>query len=97
MSEVVRGIKDPEHPYTLEQLSVVDESLIEVERLGDDYYAIKVTFVPTVPHCSLATTIGLSIRYKLQQEITQRMKVREQRLLGSQSLAAEDSGERRRS
>jgi metal-sulfur cluster biosynthetic enzyme len=81
LPDVVRGIKDPEHPYTLEQLSVVDESLVEVEKLGDDYYAVKVTFVPTVPHCSLATTIGLSIRYKLQQELTQRMKVSAHRLL----------------
>lgn len=29
----------------------------------------KVGFVPTVPHCSLATLIGLCLRTKLQREL----------------------------
>jgi hypothetical protein len=29
---MIRGINDPEHPLTLEELNVVDQSLIEVSR-----------------------------------------------------------------
>jgi len=42
----------------------VDENLDKV-----DHYIAKITFVPTVPHCSLATLIGLCIRTKLDQEL----------------------------
>jgi hypothetical protein len=30
---MIRGINDPEHPLTLEELNVVDQSLIEVRRV----------------------------------------------------------------
>jgi hypothetical protein len=30
----IRDIQDPEHPYTLEQLNVVGESLIDVSDAG---------------------------------------------------------------
>ena len=33
---MIRGINDPEHPLTLEELNVVDQSLIEVSR--SNYY-----------------------------------------------------------
>ena len=29
---MIRGINDPEHPLTLEELNVVDQSLIEVSK-----------------------------------------------------------------
>lgn len=30
LSDLIRGITDPEHPLSLEELRVVDQSLIEV-------------------------------------------------------------------
>jgi len=36
---------------------------------------IKVEFTPTVPHCSMATLIGLSIRVKLLRTLPRRFKV----------------------
>ena len=33
------------------------------------HFIAKITFVPTVPHCSLATLIGLCIRTKLHNEL----------------------------
>ncbi|RZC37888.1 MIP18 family protein [Asbolus verrucosus] len=60
--DLIRDINDPEHPLTLEQLHVVQEDLIEVD---DAKNTIKVNFTPTIPHCSMATLIGLSIRVKL--------------------------------
>ena len=60
-----------EKPETLEELDVVQEDLIEVTELTESpgRFVIKIAFVPTVPHCSLATLIGLCIRTKLQQEL----------------------------
>ena len=58
--DFIRNIQDPEKPETLEELDVVQEDFVEVrenlEKPG--YYTAKITFVPTVPHCSLATLIG---------------------------------------
>ncbi|CAL9157538.1 unnamed protein product [Musa hybrid cultivar] len=68
----VRDIKDPEHPYSLEQLSVLSEESITVdEKLG----RIKITFTPTVKHCSMATVIGLCLRVKLIQSFPPHFKV----------------------
>ncbi|KAK7841943.1 protein ae7-like 1, partial [Quercus suber] len=58
-----RDIRDPEHPYSLEQLSVLSEESITVdEKLG----RILITFTPTIQHCSMATVIGLCLRVKLK-------------------------------
>ncbi|KAJ8513947.1 hypothetical protein OPV22_004381 [Ensete ventricosum] len=68
----VRDIKDPEHPYSLEQLSVLSEESITVdEKLG----RIKIIFTPTVKHCSMATVIGLCLRVKLIQSFPPHFKV----------------------
>lgn len=56
--DVIRTIRDPEKPNTLEELDVVSEKCIEVQELVDDEYLIIIKFSPTVPHCSLATLIG---------------------------------------
>lgn len=56
--DVIRSIRDPEKPNTLEELDVVTEQCVEVQELGDDEYLIIIRFSPTVPHCSLATLIG---------------------------------------
>lgn len=36
---------------------------------------IKIEFNPTVPHCSLATLIGLSIRIKVLRSIVENVKL----------------------
>ncbi|XP_030629829.1 cytosolic iron-sulfur assembly component 2A [Chanos chanos] len=65
--DVIRTIRDPEKPNTLEELDVVSEKCVEVQELGDEEYLIIIKFSPTVPHCSLATLIGLCLQVKLQR------------------------------
>ena len=76
--ELLKNINDPEHPVTLEQLNVVRPEHIYI---NDHYSTINtfnqsnscvsgprtilVHFTPTIPHCSMATLIGLSIQMKL--------------------------------
>lgn len=70
--EYVRDIRDPEHPYSLEQLSVLSEESITVdEKLG----RILITFTPTIQHCSMATVIGLCLREKLKDHFPLHFKV----------------------
>lgn len=70
--EVIRRIRDPEHPYTLEQLQIVSVPQIEVN-LPTKSLSIK--FTPTVPHCSLTPLIGLMIRVKLLKYLPKSMKI----------------------
>ncbi|XP_007903411.1 cytosolic iron-sulfur assembly component 2A [Callorhinchus milii] len=65
--DIIRTIRDPEKPNTLEELEVVCEECVEVKELEDDKYLVVIRFTPTVPHCSLATLIGLCLRVKLQR------------------------------
>ena len=80
-ADMIRGIKDPEHEESLEDLKVVYRHGVDVDafqRAGnamdsvphklasDARYLVHVEFTPTVPHCSLATLIGLCIRMKLE-------------------------------
>ncbi|KAH0462034.1 hypothetical protein IEQ34_009609 [Dendrobium chrysotoxum] len=89
-SNHVRDIKDPEHPYSLEELNVVSEDSIEVnDKLNhrdrfvcviaiakpSDHFLYRVTFTPTVEHCSMATIIGLCIRVKLMRSLPSRYKI----------------------
>lgn len=68
----IRDIKDPEHPYSLEELKVITEDSIEVD---DTKSFVRVTFTPTVEHCSMATIIGLCLRVKLMKSLPSRYKV----------------------
>ena len=70
--DLIRNINDPEHPLTLEQLDVVKLEDIGVE---DHSGQVKIAFTPTIPHCSMATIIGLSIRVKLLRSLPPRFKV----------------------
>lgn len=70
--EHVRDIVDPEHPHTLEQLSVVSEDAIAVD---DNNSCVAVHLTPTVEHCSMATLIGLCVRVKLLRVLPARFKV----------------------
>ncbi|CAH3038250.1 unnamed protein product [Porites evermanni] len=69
---LIRAINDPEHPLTLEQLNVVEQSLVKVD---DDNDYVKIQFTPTIPHCSMATLIGLAIRVQLLRSLPDRFKV----------------------
>jgi len=68
----IRNLMDPEHPLTLEQLNVVCSENISVEDPGN---TVSVLFTPTIPHCSMATLIGLCLRVKLLRVLPARFKV----------------------
>ncbi|XP_076647749.1 MIP18 family protein galla-2 [Halictus rubicundus] len=70
--DIIRNINDPEHPLTLEELNVVEQNLIEIDNKANK---ISVKFTPTIPHCSMATLIGLSIRVQLLRALPSRFKV----------------------
>eukprot|EP01089_Gocevia_fonbrunei_P020996 TRINITY_DN7967_c0_g1_i1.p1 TRINITY_DN7967_c0_g1~~TRINITY_DN7967_c0_g1_i1.p1 ORF type:complete len:170 (-),score=28.99 TRINITY_DN7967_c0_g1_i1:76-546(-) len=70
--DLIRKINDPEHPLTLEQLNVAVYDNIFVD---DENDYIRIQFTPTIPHCSMATLIGLSIRVKLIRSLPSRFKV----------------------
>ncbi|GAA0158422.1 hypothetical protein LIER_15454 [Lithospermum erythrorhizon] len=68
----VTYLLNPEHPYSLEQLSVLSEESVTVnEKLG----RILITFRPTIQHCSMATVIGLCLREKLKNHFPPHFKV----------------------
>lgn len=69
--DMIRNIQDPEHPLTLEELNVVD---LESISLDNSKNLCKIQFTPTIPHCSLATLIGLSIQVKLIRSLPKRFK-----------------------
>ncbi|XP_055346671.1 MIP18 family protein galla-2-like [Paramacrobiotus metropolitanus] len=70
--DMIRRINDPEHPLTLEELNVVQIDHCEVD---DDNNRVNVFYTPTIPHCSMATLIGLAIRVKLLRSLPERFKV----------------------
>lgn len=70
--ESLRYLSDPEHPnLSLEQLKVVELGHVWVE--GEKRIAVR--FTPTVPTCSVATLIGLTIKAKLQRSLPRTYKV----------------------
>ena len=71
--EMIRHLNDPEHPLTLEQLHVTTLENIDIDNQNN---VVDVRFTPTIPHCSMATLIGLSIRVKLLRSLPKRFKVR---------------------
>jgi metal-sulfur cluster biosynthetic enzyme len=81
--ELIRHLNDPEHPLTLEQLNVASLELIDVvDDEGDASCGrraestVDVRFTPTIPHCSMSTLIGLSIRVKLLRSLPPRFKIK---------------------
>ncbi|XP_049982863.1 cytosolic iron-sulfur assembly component 2A isoform X2 [Alexandromys fortis] len=55
--DLIRTIRDPEKPNTLEELEVVTESCVEVQEINEEDCLVIIKFTPTAPHCSLATLI----------------------------------------
>jgi len=80
--DLIRGIKDPEHPLTLEELNVVEEANVIVD---DKKNSILIYFTPTISHCSMATLIGLSIMVKLIRCLPSRFKINVKISKGSHS------------
>jgi metal-sulfur cluster biosynthetic enzyme len=70
--DLIKDINDPEHPLTLEELNVIQQTHIE---LNNAKSLLTVRFTPTIPHCSMATLIGLSIRVRLLRVLPERFKV----------------------
>ncbi|KAL2088654.1 hypothetical protein ACEWY4_015553 [Coilia grayii] len=70
--DLIRNINDPEHPLSLEELNVVEQVRVTV---NDQENAVSVEFTPTIPHCSMATLIGLSIKVKLLRSLPDRFKI----------------------
>ncbi|XP_005388572.1 PREDICTED: mitotic spindle-associated MMXD complex subunit MIP18-like, partial [Chinchilla lanigera] len=60
--DLIHSINDMEHPLMLEELNVVEQVRVQV---SDPDSTVAVPFTPTIPHCSMATLIGLSIKVKL--------------------------------
>ena len=54
--------------------SQLDIISVENIRVHSEAQFIQVYFTPTVPHCSMATLIGLAIRRKLQESLAGRFK-----------------------
>jgi metal-sulfur cluster biosynthetic enzyme len=71
--EIIRNIRDPEFPQTLEELDVVDPSdlflTVNEERKRVE---VKVIWTPTTPSCGLAMNIALCIHAKLRRDFSQR-------------------------
>ncbi len=58
---------------------------------ADDFRnTVRVWFTPTIPHCSMATLIGLCIRVKLIRSLPRRFKVDVKLSPGTHS--SEDAG-----
>ncbi|ELU16118.1 hypothetical protein CAPTEDRAFT_113866 [Capitella teleta] len=70
--DLIRDINDPEHPLSLEELHVVGEDKVYVD---DKLNRVEIQFTPTIPHCSMATLIGLAIRVRLLRALPPRFKV----------------------
>ncbi|XP_056104358.1 cytosolic iron-sulfur assembly component 2B [Rhinichthys klamathensis goyatoka] len=70
--DLIRSINDPEHPLSLEELNVVEQMRVNV---NDEESTVSVEFTPTIPHCSMATLIGLSIKVKLLRSLPDRFKI----------------------
>ncbi|CAL8349274.1 unnamed protein product [Boreogadus saida] len=70
------GVHDPsttgEHPLSLEELNVVEQVRVQV---NDEDSTVGIEFTPTIPHCSMATLIGLSIKVKLLRSLPERFKI----------------------
>ncbi|RIA84556.1 hypothetical protein C1645_698554 [Glomus cerebriforme] len=70
--DLIRSISDPEHPLTLEELNVTQLEHVTVDDNND---SVVIEFTPTIPHCSMATLIGLCIRVRLLRSLPERFKV----------------------
>jgi metal-sulfur cluster biosynthetic enzyme len=72
--DIIRDIRDPEHEESsLEELRV---ARMEDVHVGEQPPYVDVFFTPTIPHCSMATLIGLCLSVKLIRSLPARFKLR---------------------
>ncbi|KTW32576.1 iron-sulfur cluster assembly protein CIA2 [Pneumocystis jirovecii RU7] len=73
---LLANITDPEHPLTLEQLAVVnlDDIYLQDDETNKIIY-LTVELTPTIPHCSMATLIGLCVRVRLERCLPPRFRI----------------------
>ncbi|GAB5356643.1 hypothetical protein AAMO2058_000307100 [Amorphochlora amoebiformis] len=72
---LIRNITDPEHPLTLEQLRVVRPEHVNVWQDAFGTRRVHIQVTPTVPHCSVASLIGLTVLYRLESSLPSDVKV----------------------
>ena len=78
--DLIREVRDPEHPLSLEALGVVSLDQVKVYdsyHLGNQTTTdrIEIQITPTIPHCSLATLIGLTLHTQLRRSVSDRFKI----------------------
>ncbi|XP_016992958.2 MIP18 family protein galla-1 [Drosophila takahashii] len=74
--DLLRGIRDPEKPCTLEDLNVIyEDGIFVMPPTRSNVSVVRIEFNPTVPHCSLATLIGLCIRVKVERGLPHNIKL----------------------
>nr|XP_016930041.1 MIP18 family protein galla-1 [Drosophila suzukii] len=74
--DLLRGIRDPEKPCTLEDLNVIyEDGIFVLPPTRSNVSVVRIEFNPTVPHCSLATLIGLCIRVKVERGLPHNIKL----------------------
>lgn len=54
---------------------VYEEGIFVKKSTDANVMVVRIEFNPTVPHCSLATLIGLCIRIKIERNITHDLKL----------------------
>ncbi|GKT15572.1 MIP18 family like protein [Aduncisulcus paluster] len=64
--DIVRYIKDPEHPMTLEELNVVIPSYITIDEVHNH---VVIYYKLTVPDCPSGAIIGLAIKIALSRSL----------------------------
>lgn len=71
--DLVKDIKDPEHPsMTYQDLKVVS---IEDIKVCDQSNFIHVIYTPTTPDCSMGSILGLNIKIKLMRCLPSRFTI----------------------
>ncbi|CCG82060.1 UPF0195 protein [Taphrina deformans PYCC 5710] len=73
--DLIGNINDPEHPLTLAQLAVVNLDDIKITAAPNGLQTVHVDLTPTIPHCSMATLIGLCVRVRLNRSLPARYRV----------------------
>lgn len=73
--DLLANINDPEHPLTLAQLAVVNLQDISITTASNGLETVHVDLTPTIPHCSMATLIGLCVRVRLNRSLPPRYRV----------------------
>ena len=81
--DIIKTIRDPEEPGTLEELQMVNEDLLTVKskcsipsntlignKISGDPPTIQIIWTPTNPDCKCALTIALCLRTKLIQQLS---------------------------